>query len=220
VAAVTSPWPHGDPNAVVHAVLRGPGFGAEQTSNTPPTPSLWSLFWGWVGHSVGTFLDWAFNLFGKTRGVGTILGTVIIVAVAAAIVFAIVRIAITLSERRRPKSRAFTTSVALTRRRPAREWAALAAKAAQAGAYGDAIGALFSAALAGFDAAEIVHFDDTRTAGEYRTIVRSKLGATPAFDELASRFVVARYGPEDADERSFEAAQHAYGSLEPLFESR
>jgi len=213
-------WPHGDPNRVVQSVLHGPGYGLEQTSNTPPPPSLWSLFWAWVGHGVEKFFDWVFGLFGTSRGVGTVVGTVIIVCVAAAIALALVRIALMISARRRPRARDFRTSVALAPRRSAREWADIAATAAQAGAYREAIGALFSAAIAGFDAASIIRLDDTRTAGEYRAIVRRELGSTPAFDELASRYVVAEYGPGDADRSTFEAARSAYGSLEPLFESR
>jgi hypothetical protein len=211
-------WPHGDPNIVAKAVLAEPAYRqAAASSDAAPAPNLWQMAFQWfVDHVLRPLLQPLHLAFVASKGVGTAVGIVLIVGALCLFGFLIFRLAIAFAPRDALERDAGGVR-ALGTERTREDWLALAREAAARGDYASAIAALFAAALAALDERALVAFDPARTPGEYRRLVRrARAAASPAFDELADRFVYAAYAPNAPLRSDFEAASRAFESFEPL----
>ena len=213
-----SRWPHGDPNVVAKAVLAEPAYRHAAASNdAAPSPDIWQILWQWfVDHVLRPLLGPLHVAFDASKGVGTVVGIVLIVAALCLLGFLIFRLAIAFAPRAALEREADGLR-ALGEERTRADWLALARDAAARGDYASAIAALFAAALAALDERALVAFDPARTPGEYRRLVRrERAAAAPAFDELANRFIYAAYAPDAPLRSDFEAAARAFENFEPL----
>jgi hypothetical protein len=190
---------------------------APASGDRKPTPSLWQLAWEWfVDHIVRPILHPIGNALAHSQGVGKWVGLLLIAIALGALAFLILRLVLAFVRPRRDGRPLERGVRSLDLGRSSAEWLALAREASARGDYERAIAALFAAALAALDERAVIALDPARTPGEYRRLVRrSRADASPAFDELADRYVRAAYA-EAAPERSdFEAAERAYANFVP-----
>jgi len=217
VKAVVS-WPHGDPNVVAKAVLAQAAYRHLAPSNDQkPSPSIWQLALDWVvDHVLRPLFRPLFDAVGHSKGVGTVVGTALIVIALGALGFLLFRLTLAFARpafARGPGDDGRPLGAEHTRE----DWLALAREAAARGDFGRAIAALFAAALAALDDRAVVAFDPARTPGEYRRLVRRSLVVASApFDALADCFVRAAYAPAAPARTDFEAAERAFADFEPL----
>ncbi len=191
-------WPHGDPDAVVRAVLRQRIFRLAPATARSGRPSLWSTLWGWfMQHVVHPLWAPFAHAFAVSRGAGTALGIALIVVALAALLFAGVRLALAFArpQRTHSRERAREAASVAERVRSAAQWRTIGTRAAARGNHAEAIAAFFAAALAFLDERGLVTFAASRTPGEYRRSVgRACAAAAASFDELAQHFSRAAYG--------------------------
>lgn len=209
-------WPHGDPNAVAKAILAQSAYRGAPTQTKPPALTLWELFWQWLDHLFRPFFNWLSHAAGTSGATGTLIGIAIIGVAVLLLALLLYRIVVAFV---RPADRPGRSIFATARLdvRGAAEWRALAAQAAEAGDYARAIAALFAAALVALDERALVPFDAACTPGEYRRRVRrAREPASPPFDRLAERFVLATFAPESPQRADYDAALRAFVSFEPL----
>jgi len=89
--------------------------------------------------------------------------------------------------------------------------------AANAGRHAEAIALLFQASLVYFDSAGKVAYDASRTAGEYRRLVRRAVTpASPYFDALTGVFTFVAYAERQPSALDWLTAQNAFLALRPL----
>jgi len=211
-------YPHGDPDAVVHAVLADPAYGAAApTTAVKPQPSLWEAAWQWfANHVLGPLFHPIARALAASRGAGTIVGVVLVVLALGLLAFVGFRLAVAFA---RPVVDAGARGAVRGAHEPAlsvQDWLALAREAAARGAYAEAIAALFRAALGELDERAIVTFDAARTPGEYRRAVRrARAAAAGPFDELAERFVRAAFADATPQRAEFDAAERAFAAFTP-----
>jgi hypothetical protein len=75
---------------------------------------------------------------------------------------------------------------------------------------------VFRAGLQQLDAAGIIPYDASRTAGEYRSEVRRNCSpASAPFDDLARSFTLAAYAEVPVGERDWRGADQAYHVFTP-----
>ena len=182
----------------------------------PPPKSLLQIIFGWVfDHIIEPLLAPIGRALGAGRGVGTAIGIVTIVIAVLVLVYLAYRLAMRFA-RRAPVRDAVRESP-LSDARDAADWVAAARAAAARGEFAEAIAALFTAALATLDAAEIVRYDASRTPGEYRRIVRREcVLAADAFDELNDAFVRARFAPQPTGAAAFAIASGAFARFDSV----
>jgi hypothetical protein len=216
LAAANAPWPH-DPNAVVRQVLAQPAYrSAPPTTDQKPQESLWDRFWAWVGKALRSLFGPLSRAAAAGSRAATAAGVVLALAAVLALAFVVVRLALALVAPGKTTPRSFIGKP-LARRRTFAEWRAAGAALAARGEYARAIAALFGAALAGLDERGLVPFDETRTPGEYRRLVRrTQAGAGPPFDDLTAGFVRAAYSGVPAARDDFDDAERALAHLEPF----
>jgi len=209
-------WPHGDPNAIAKDILAQSAYRVAPTQTKPPSPTLWELFWRWVGDLLRPIFTWLSHAAGSSGKAGTLIGIAIIAVAVLALAFLLYRIVAAFVQPSEERRRGVAAGARLELRSAA-AWRALAAQAATAGDYGRAIAALFAAALVALDERALVPFDAACTPGEYRRRVRrARERAAPPFDRLVERFVLATFAPELPQRADYDAALHAFVSFEPL----
>ncbi len=213
-------WPHGDPNAVAARVLSDPIYRhAKATTAAAPaeSPFLTILRWIWH-HAIAPLLHPLAHAVAATRGVGTVAGTIMVVAALLGLAFVIFRLVVSLVRMPGPGGAGGRTAAVrgLEIERSALDWRRVARDAAARGDYARAIAALFSAALVELDERAVVAFDATRTPGEYRRLVRrARAAAAPAFDELTERFNRALYAAGTPVAAEYAAAERALAAFAP-----
>jgi hypothetical protein len=217
-------YPHGDPDAVVRAILATSPYRHPVADATAPAkPSLMQLLWQWyLDHVWEPLVHWLSHVhirsFGSAGGdAATIVGYGVVAVACFVLAFALYRLIVAFA---RTGSGEGTSSnggrVALERTLSSQQWRARAAEAARAGDYGRAIAALFTASLATLDERAIVAFDATRTPGEYRRLVRRvRAAAAEPFNDLCGRFVRAAYAEAVATADDYAAAERAFAAFEP-----
>lgn len=186
---MSAPWVRGDPLAVVRAILRQPRF---RHAVEPPAPqSWWERLTDWLGTLWHRLIAPLQHLRGGER-IADVLGTIVLVAVLAAIVTIAIRYARRTS---RPRAaRAAYVADAPAETLDAAALRARAANAAEAGRFRDAAALLWTSALRALDERGRVRYDAARTPGEWRRAVRD-----PDFDALARDAVAALFaGTADA----------------------
>jgi hypothetical protein len=208
-------WPHGDPNAVVRAILAQPAFRDVRNATADAGGSALERFTQWLDGLIGPFFQRLLEGSGDGAA-GSILMIVLYAVAALALLFVVAfgaEAIVGWSSRR--------SGVAGARGTPApshspEDLRRRASEAAQAGDFGRAIALLFRAALLLLDRATVLAFDTARTPGEYRRLVRRSLApAASPFDELALRFVQAAFGTKRPDRGDYEAAARAYATFAP-----
>jgi hypothetical protein len=208
-------WPHGDPNAVAARVLSDPAYRhAKATTAAAPaeSPFLTILRWIWH-HVIAPLLHPLAHAVAATRGVGTVAGTIMVVAALLGLAFVIFRLVLSLVRVPGPGGAGGRAAAVrgLDVERSAFDWRRVAR-----GDYARAIAALFSAALVELDERAVVAFDATRTPGEYRRLVRrARAAAAPAFDELTERFNHALYAAGTPVAAEYAAAERALAAFAP-----
>jgi len=209
-------WPHGDPNAVVHAILAEPAFAQVHRAAVGDGNSLFQHLMQWLGDLLQPVFRRLFEGSANPMASGALMVVLYVVA-ALAVLFIAAFIAETISVRlrggaavngaRRDTAHDEQSPEALRRQ---------AAAAAEAGDFARAIALLFRAALLALDRGAVLAFDAARTPGEYRRLVRHALApAASSFDEVATRFVHATFGTRNAERGDYEAAARAYAAFEP-----
>jgi hypothetical protein len=207
---------HGDPTAVIRDVLAQAAYRhVPATVAGPLQKSLLEIVFEWISdHIIKPLSAPIGRALGAGRGIGTVLGIVTIAIAVLVLAYLAYRLAMRFA--RPPLVRDAVRESPLEGTYGAADWVAFARAAAARGDFAEAIAALFTAALATLDAAEIVRFDAARTPGEYRRIVRrERVFAADAFDELAQSFVRARFAPQPADAAAFGIASSAFERFEP-----
>jgi hypothetical protein len=194
-----NPWPHGDPRDVIRHVLADPRFArapkraAEKTWFEMLTDALGDLW-----HRITEPLR---HLTGNSA-LTTAIGIAVLVVVAAGLTV-VIALFVTRIARRRARSAAVATATEFGA--GARKLLGLALEAAAAGRYHEAAALLWASALRALDEGGRVHYDPSRTPGEWRRIVRD-----PSFDALARDAVVALFADRDADAALFARMRESY----------
>ena len=209
-------FPYGDPSIVIRDVLAQAIFRhADSTVAAPPQKSLLDVLSGWIfDHIIEPLLAPIGRALGAGRELGTMIGVVTIAIVALGLVYLAYRFAMRLG--RRAPARDAVRETPLGADRSAADWVAFARALAARGDFAGAIAALFSAALATLDVADIVRYDASRTPGEYRRAVRrERTPAASSFDDLAAGFMRASYAAEPPDAGDYAAVAAAFDRFEP-----
>jgi hypothetical protein len=213
-------WPHGDPDAVMRAVLAQPAYRFIHAAPlAADKPSLSALILSWiVEHARDLLRPLREPMAGALRAggpLGVIISFALVAGALAALGYGVFRLALAFA--RPAQTRGASHGSPIEARLSAAQWQRRAAEAAARMDYGRAIAALFGAALAVLDAHGLVPFDAARAPGEYCRLVRAlRAPAAEPFEALTDRFVHAIYAAEPAHAADFEAATRAYRSLEPL----
>jgi hypothetical protein len=212
-----APWPHGDPDRIVRDVLAEPAYRSMlYSTNVAPKATLLQLAWAWLVDRFAPLLRPLAHALAASHTAGTIVGIVLVGFALAGLAFIAFRLVVAFARPLRGPAARASFAQALTATRTSLDWRGVAREAAARGDFGNAVAALFSAALVALDERAVVAFDATRTPGEYRRLVRrARLDAAPPFDDLAERFVRAAYAQEATGRPDFESAERAFDAFEP-----
>jgi hypothetical protein len=215
-------WPHGDPSAIVKAVLaERPYRAAPHVVAAKVHATLLGLVWDWLrDHVLRPIFGPLRRVLSASHGPASVLGVVLICAALCALAYVVFRLVVAFAGPARSAMERAGDARELAGERSPAGWRALAREAAARSDYARAIAALFAAALAALDASNLVEVDPARTPGEYRRIVRrARAAAAAPFDDLADRFVRAAYAEGPPARVDFEAAERALAALEPELRS-
>lgn len=182
-------WPHGDPRDVMREVLSGRAYRAASQSAAEKT------WFDYVREAVGRAWHWLTDALKNVQGgstIATIVGTIVLVAVAVFLGFVIVRFVRGIITVRRNVRRAAVAEQ--LGGADARTLLERALEAAAAGRHHEAAALLWASALRALDELGRVRYDAARTPGEWRRAVRD-----PNFDAFARDAVLALFGDRDAD---------------------
>jgi hypothetical protein len=201
---VTFPWPHGDPRAVVKAILSDRRYHTAPRAAAPK--SWWDLLWDAIH-------KWWDDL---TAPLGHLLGNGAVTNVVGILVLALITGFLGYVAYRfvRPYLRSFgavrdrANAATPVHEGDAAALRALALAAAAQGRYHDAAGLLWSSVLRALDETGRVRYDASRTPGEWRRAVRD-----PAFDAFARDAVVALFGDRGADEALVARMDRTYDAI-------
>ena len=210
----TPPAPHEDVGAAAARILAEPAFNAVRTKPAPPPQeTLWERFLAWLQSLLATLFGGVVKVAQGAPYLGSVFAIALLVLAAAGLAYVAFRLAQGRAVRRPAAAEAgalIATSAGVD------ELARRADVAARDGRFADAVAWLFQASLVLLDRRGRVRYDATRTAGEYRRLVRR--GAPKIaddFDGLARIFVIATFADAAATERDFEAAQARFGAIVP-----
>ena len=181
-------WPHGDPRDLARAILAGPHY---RVAPEAAGRAWWEYLWD----GIRVAWDRLVGPIGKAIGnelVSTIVGTIVLIAALAFLVFVVVRFV-------RPYRvatirRTVPGPSPLADEPDARALRERALVAAAEGRHRDAAALLWASALRALDERGEVRYDPSRTPGEWRRAVRD-----PAFDALARDAVLALFGDRPVD---------------------
>lgn len=212
-------WQHGDPAVVARRILAEPAYrGLARTTTAKPAESFWQLAWDWlVQHVLRPIFGPVLHAASASRGVGTLVGIVLIVLSLAALVFVVARLAFAFGREARPKRGDATATGALAENeRSSRAWRDAAREAARRGDWGGAIAAFFSAARRVLDERDAIAFDAARTPGEYARLVRREaIPGAADFAALTGTFERARYAASPPTAADAAAAERAFAVFAP-----
>jgi hypothetical protein len=199
---VTPAWPHGDPRDVAHAILAAPPY----TSVARPAPrSLFDAIMAWIGRQLGGLFHAIGHLLGAEASHATLIGGLIVAAIALSLAFGYVRLADAWVRRRnapaRPRDRASHAA-------PEVDWLARVAAAAAEERWREAAAALVHAAFIVLDRSGRLPYDASRTPAEARRALTD-----PAFDGFARDADLALFAPAAATRERFERMRAAFGRL-------
>jgi hypothetical protein len=200
---MTTTWPHGDPRAVAHDILRDSRYREALAPQAPK--SLWETlledlvhWWQWLTRPLGHFLG--------NDLVTTIVGFAVLALAFVGIVLVVVRFARPMLQRGalpwRPHAEA------LEQTGDARLFFERALAAAAAGRHREAAALLWVSALHALDERGRVRYDPARTPAQWRRAVRD-----PNFDRFARDAVVALFGDRAVDATLVARMRSAYDAV-------
>ncbi len=197
-------WPHGDPRAVVRAILADGRFRSAAPVR-PSRPSWLDVLWSRFTTFARALLHGLDHVLGAHNPLETAIGFAVAAAAAGLLAFGTYRLVRRSARgaRRTTATEAAALGVENEPRSETLRCAALAA--AREGRYREAAALLFRSATRALDERGRVAFDPARTPGEYRRLVRDA-----AFDELAAAAVVALFAPAEPRGDLFERMSGAY----------
>ncbi len=211
--------PHNSPpqetHAAVRSILAQDGYQLNGGGAAPPPgETLWEKIVRWIGHLLSVIFGRVF----ATANAVPFVGQVLAVLLLAGLLFAIGYGAVVLFRgRARRVAGALDVGDALEAHLDPEALYERAQAAAGAGRYGQAIALLFQASLACLDRAGTILYDPSRTAGEYRRLVRRNATVvSQPFDALAGSFTAAAYAEERPSDSDWAAARSAFLELRPL----
>jgi hypothetical protein len=211
--------PH-DASATADDILAQPAYRQTPTKTAPPPKeSIWEKILSWFFDKIGQLFN---GLARVTQGVpflGDIFAIVLIGIAVLGLAYVGYRIADGFLIRRR------TTLSDDGELMPvgagAEQLHRAALDAARSGNYARAVALLFHASLMVLDTTDRVAYDPSRTAGEYRRLVRRRAQSIAAdFDSLARIFTTAAYADEPVDERDWMQASAAFAVVGRPLEAR
>ncbi len=211
--------PAQDPAAQIASILAQRSYAVTSSGAAPtPQPTLWQRFLEWLGKLVARIVRAVFGATASVPFIGQIVAVTLILLLAALAAYLVyVFVAIVAGRPRRSQVNEGTELA------PPLDPEALYDRglaAAAQGRYAMAIALLFQASLAAFDRRGVLAYDSSLTPGEYRRAVRRTIfAASPAFDTLAQRFVLAAFAEQPVSQSDWTTAQAAYQSLRPLLAS-
>ncbi|HXW77169.1 MAG TPA: DUF4129 domain-containing protein [Candidatus Eremiobacteraceae bacterium] len=207
--------PRAGVDQAIAAILAQPAFRASASKPAPnPQESLWAKIIQWIIEQLGRLFDSLARVAQGAPVVGKIFAAVIIGLALFGLIYVAYRIArgITFRSRREVVEPGEPLDAPLR----ADELHAAAIRAARDGDFALAVTLLFRASLLLFDQARKIEYDPSRTAGEYRRLVRRRAPASArGFDALAVRFTLAAFAQVPVGEAEWDAAQAGYGDIEP-----
>jgi hypothetical protein len=195
-------WPHGDPRDVAREIVAGPRYRGT-TSADSPAPSVLERLLMWIGARFADLVHAIGHVLGSRSPVNVAVGILVLVVVAVALVFLIVRF-VRLPSRR---GRVTAASVALEGVATSAELVAEARAAARAERWHDAASLLARAALHALDERGRLHFDPARTPGEVRRLL-----GDPAFDAFEREATTALFAAHGATRERFERLRATYAA--------
>jgi hypothetical protein len=207
-----APWPHGDPNVVIRAILAQKAFEGSQATPIPESPL--ARFVDYLLRAIGDAMHRIFPHAVPAATSRAAASSVVFIAAVIAIAYLGYRVLRIVDARRARRvslpSAAAQAAATATRHSLLQD----AAAAAGAGDYARAIALLFRAALLDLDGGALVPFDPARTPGEYRRLVRRAAATASApFDDLAARFIRATFGAQPPQATDYDRAREAYSAF-------
>ena len=199
---------------LVRKILADPMYDAVKTASpTKPPESLWERFWQWIGTLIDRIIQGIADVAQGAPIVGTVFAVALIALAVGGLALVAYRVIRMYARRTQP---APAEGIALEPTASLEQWRSRAAAAARSGSYAEAIALLFQTCLLLLDRRGGIAYDASRTAGEYRRLVRRKATriADP-FDALARAFILAVYARRPMDDRDWASAQAAYLGIEP-----
>jgi hypothetical protein len=211
-SALQSPiaQPPRDVAATAATILAQPAYREAPTKAAPPPKeTIWEKMWRWIFDKIGQAFEGISRATQRVPFLGDIFAVVLIGVAVLGLAYVGYRIADGFLVRRRPP--VSDDGELLPVGASAEQLHQAALEAARAGSYARAVALLFHASLIVLDRTDRVAYDPSRTAGEYRRLVRRKAQPIAAdFDSLARIFTTAAYADEPVDERDWMQASAAF----------
>ena len=209
-AHVPAAWLHGDPDAVIRTILAEPVY--RNPKALAPHASVGDSIQAWLGdwlkHAIDALFQRLFpqGLSGEaTSRIAVVVGYTVVASAALALIALVLWIVLSFTRRERARAEG-DDGLALDERERVRrlDWRR-AERAAQRGAFAQAVEAIFAASLRLLDERAIVPFDAARAPGEYRRLVRQRRrAATEAFETVTNRFVRAAYAAQPTSREAYD----------------
>jgi hypothetical protein len=202
-----------DLRAAAAAELAHPGrYQLADRLLKPREKTLWERFWQWVGDTWNRFWNAMFGRVHLGPNGSLAFGDVLLVLVGVALLFAIFRFLVNLQIERDARNRSAYQSLDV--QRSAHALYARASSLAAQGAFGEAIRALFAAAVVALDLRGVMHDDVSATVGDMRRELRARdASLAPSFDRVAREFVAAAYAEQPMKAQDWERAREGYAAL-------
>jgi len=194
-------WPNGDPRDVAHAIVGEPRFRGV-TAPAASGPTLVERVLAWAGDRLHDLFGGIGRALGSSNALGGLLVLVLLLAIAVAVVWLIVRF-VRLPGRRH-RARKFATA-ALEPERTSAQLLAQARRAAAEERWHEAASALVRAALLALDETGRLRFDPARTAGEARRLLHDA-----DFDAFEREATPALFADGAATPERFARLREAY----------
>ena len=195
-----------EPHALARTILSEPRFQVRVSA--PARKTWWDVLVGWLGDRWHDLL----GAFGKhihvSAGVSVATGDIVIVVVAALVIFVAVRL---LSQYIAEGVSQAGTLRAVASRAGAAELYEMSLEASRRGDYGSAVSLLFRASLAVLDLRGVVHDDPSSTVNESRRQVRrTEPRLVEPFDVLSRAFTAVVYADVPVSQTQWANAREAY----------
>jgi hypothetical protein len=212
-AGVATSQPRQDPSAAARAILAQAAYRTAVTAPAAaPKETLWERILRWIGDKIGQAFDAVARVTQGVPLLGEVFAILLIGIAVGGLAFVAFRLANGLIAKRRIATEADGEALPVSASVDQLHAAALAA--ARSGNFARAVALLFQASLVLLDRSGRVPFDPSRTAGEYRRLVRRKAQFVARdFDALARIFTAAVYADEPIGEVDWSAASTAFSGL-------
>jgi len=202
--------PPRDVRATAIAILSQPAYRETPTKAAPPPKeTIWEKILRWLSDKIGQLFTGLARATQSVPFLGAIFAVLLIGIAVAGLAYVAFRIADGFLARR--TAAATDDGELIPVGMSAQQLQHAAFDAARDGNHARAVALLFQASLVVLDRSDRVAYDPSRTAGEYRRLVRRKAQSISAdFDALARIFTAAAYADEPVGERDWTQAAAAF----------